>query len=330
MVTLMPWMGISCTSFIRSESCGGLQRQIDGVDRLATEGRVHHDGRERAADRVARHAVDLGGRVHLVDAVGLEQGAGGDLAGAGLLAQGGGGEGKGRSGAHAQHARDDPRVAHADADDVGVVVHALQEADEGEVVDQRLGGGDDLDEVGVEGLDAAEDIVQFARSGEVVMADEKADAGIAQLLQIALFEALGGFEFKVHKMEPGLRAFAEDLQFGRERAGELAPICRAATGGDAGGGCVFGEELLEPGQCQQRLLQVIQAKLKKRKLFDHRGCLFNHLRGRGAGNGDAHLGNAGSEEVGCYSGHIQSHGRNRVSYRAIGQDATFLLNRCDC
>ncbi len=151
---------------------GGLEGEVDGVDGLAAEGRVHHDGRERGADGVAGDAVDLGGGVDLVDAVGLDEGAGGDLAGAGLLALGGGGEGEGGAGAEAEDAGDDAGVAHADADDVGVVVHALEEADEGDVVDEGLGGGDDLDEVGREGGDAVEDAVEVLGGGEVVVADE--------------------------------------------------------------------------------------------------------------------------------------------------------------
>jgi hypothetical protein len=86
MVMETPWMGISLTSLSRSFELGGLQREVDGVDGLAAEGRVHHDGRERFADGVAGDAVDLGGGVDLVDAVGLDEGAGGDLAGAGLFA----------------------------------------------------------------------------------------------------------------------------------------------------------------------------------------------------------------------------------------------------
>ena len=112
-------------------------------------------GESERADGIAGDAVDLGGGVDLVDAVGLDQGAGGDLAGAGLFARGGGGKGEGRAGAQAEHAGDDAGVAHADADDVGVVVHALEEAHQGDVVGERLGGGDDLDEVGLEGLRCA-------------------------------------------------------------------------------------------------------------------------------------------------------------------------------
>ena len=72
----------------------GLQRKVDGVDGLTAEGRVHHDGRERAADGIAGDAVDLGGGVDLVDAVGLDEGAGGDLAGPCFFSGGGGGEGE--------------------------------------------------------------------------------------------------------------------------------------------------------------------------------------------------------------------------------------------
>ena len=81
-------------------------------------------------------------------------------------------------------------VAHADADDVGVVAHALEEADEGDVVDERLGGGDDLDEVGIEGRDAGVDAVEVLGGVEVVIADDEGDAGLAELLQAGLLDGL--------------------------------------------------------------------------------------------------------------------------------------------
>ncbi len=177
-------MGISWTSLSRSVSLCGLQRKVDGVDRLAAKGRVHHGRRERAADGVAGDAVDLGGGVDLVDAVGFDQGAGGDLAGAGLFAGGSGGEGEGAAGADAEHAGDDSRIAHADADDVGVILHVLDETHEGDVVGEGLGGGNDLVEVGVKGLDALIDAIEILGGGEIVMADDDGDAGVAQLLEI--------------------------------------------------------------------------------------------------------------------------------------------------
>ena len=244
-------MGISWTSLSRSESLRGLQREVDGVDGLAAEGRVHHDGRERGADGIAGDAVDLGGGVDLVDAVGLDEGAGGDLAGAGFFAGSGGGEGEGGAGADAEDAGDDAGVAHADADDVGVVVHALEEADEGDVVDQGLGGGDDLDEVGIEGRDAGVDAVEVLGGGEVVVADDEGDAGVAELLQAGLLEGFGGLELEVGEVEAGGGGLGEDFDLGGDGAGELAAVGGAAAGGDGGGGGVVGEELLELGQGQR-------------------------------------------------------------------------------
>ena len=82
----------------------GLQREVDGVDGLAAEGRVHHDRRERRTDGVSGYAIDLGGGVDVVDAVGLDEGACGDLAGAGFFTGGGGGKGEGGTGADAEDA----------------------------------------------------------------------------------------------------------------------------------------------------------------------------------------------------------------------------------
>ena len=72
-------------------------------------------------DGVAGDAVDFGGDVDVFDAVGFEEGAGGDLAGGGLLALGGGGEGEGGAGAEAEDAGDDAGGSHGDADDAGLV-----------------------------------------------------------------------------------------------------------------------------------------------------------------------------------------------------------------
>ena len=43
----------------------GVQREIDGVDVLAAEGRIHDGGRERVGDRISGNAVDAGGGVDL-------------------------------------------------------------------------------------------------------------------------------------------------------------------------------------------------------------------------------------------------------------------------
>ncbi len=273
----------------------GLQRQVDRVDRLPAEGRVHHDGRERVADGIAGDAVDLGGRVDVVDAVGLDQGAGGDLAGAGLLSGRGGREGEGAARPQAQHARDDARVPHADADDVRVIVHALQEADQGHIVHQRLGGGNDLDEVRIEGGDPGVDAVQVPGSVEVVVADDQRCAGVPQFLHARLLQRLRGLQFQVHQQKAGLRGLDQYFLFSDDAAGKLAAIGGATAGGDGGRRHVVGEELLELGQREQRLVQVVEAELEERVLLHCGGGLLDHLGRRRADNGDADLGEARAE-----------------------------------
>ena len=273
----------------------GLQRQVDRVDRLPAEGGIHHDGRERVADGIAGDPVDLGGCVDVVDAVGLDQGAGGDLAGPGLLSGRGGREGEGAARPQAQHARDDARVPHADADDVRVIVHALQEADQGHIVHQRLGGGNDLDEVRIEGDDPGVDAVQVLGGVEVVVADDQRCAGVPQFLHAGFLQRLRGLQFQVHQQKAGLRGLDQDLLFSDDAAGKLAAIGGAAAGRDGGRRHVVGEELLEPGQREQRLVQVVEAELEERVLLHCGGGFLDHLGRCRTDNGDTDLGEAGAE-----------------------------------
>ncbi len=304
---------------------GGLEREIDGVDGLATEGSVHHDRGERAADGVASDAVDLGGGVYLIDAVGFDERAGCDLSGRGLLACRGCGEGECTAGAEAEDARDDACVAHTDADDVGVLVHALDEAHEGEVVGEGLGRGDDLDEVGLEGLDALVDSVEVFGGGEVVMADDESHAGVAELLELALFEAFGGFELEVDDVEAGGCGLGENLHLGGEVTGELAAVGCAAAGGDGSRSGVFADEMLQLGQSKQWLFEVVEPELEEGRLFDDGGSFFKHL-GRGCANdGDTDFADTGTKKLGAYAGHIHSHVYNRGILQTHGEGCKFSL-----
>jgi hypothetical protein len=105
-----------------------------------------------------------------------------------------------------------------------VVVHALEEADEGDVVVEGLGGGDDFDEVGSEALDAVEDAVEVLGGGEVVMTDDEADAGVAELLQAGLLDGFGGFEFEVDEVEAGGGGLGEDFELGGDVPANLPPL----------------------------------------------------------------------------------------------------------
>ena len=131
-------------------------------------------------------------------------------------------------------------------------------------------------------------------------------------------------------MEAGVGGLGEDFEFGGDVAGELAAVRGAATGGDGGGGGVVGEELLELRQGGERLVEVVEAELEEGRLFDDGRGFLDHLGWRGADDGDADFADAGTEKLrsncGHDTGHVRSHRRNRVSYRAVGQDANRAEN----
>src|ERR1017187_1227245 len=77
--------------------------------------------------------------------------------------------------------------------------------------------------------------------------------------------------------------------------GNLPPCGGAAAGGDGGRRHVVGEELLEPGQREQRLIQVVEAELEERVLLHCGGGFLDHLGRCRTDNGDADLGEAGAE-----------------------------------
>ena len=273
---------------------GGLQRKVDGVDGLAAEGGVHHQGRERAAYRVSGDAVDLGGCVDLLDPVGFDEGAGGDLAGSRLLAYGGSGEGERRAGAQAEHAGDDAGFPHADADDRGVrlVVDLAEEAHEREVVRQRTRGGNQLDVVRLEGLHALIDRVEVLSSVKVVIAEHNGGTGFTQLRDRVGRQLLDGLEFEVDKLKTDRGGVQQDLQGRRPRTLEATAVFGAAACGDGCSSTVFGQKSLQSGQSGRRFGKIIEPKLEKGRLFEHAGGAIDHLMRGAAGDGDTEFTNA--------------------------------------
>ena len=303
----------------------GLQREVDGVDGLAAEGRVHHDGRERTADGVAGDAVDLGGRVDLVDAIGLDQGARGDLAGAGLFARGCGGEGEGAAGADAEHAGDDARIAHADADDVGVVVHALEEAHERDVVGKGLGGGDDLDEVRMEGRDALVDSFEVLGGVEVVVADDEATPVSRSFCSSAFFMASADSSSRSTRWKPAAAALERTSISAATLPENLPPLAVRRQVAMPVAAVLSCEEMFELGQGEQRLVEIVEAELEEGRLFDDGAGFFNHLGGRGADDGDTDFTDTGTKKLRGYAGHIRSHVCNRGILQSRAQGCKFLL-----
>src|ERR1700679_33460 len=64
----------------------GMQREIDRVNILATEGRIHDCWRERVRHRISSHTIDTRGRVDLLDTIDAAQILCADLSGSGFLA----------------------------------------------------------------------------------------------------------------------------------------------------------------------------------------------------------------------------------------------------
>jgi len=194
----------------------------------------------------------------------------------------------------------------------------LKKADEGDVVGEGLGRWNNLDEVGLEGDDALIDAFEVLGLGEVVVADDEGHAGFAELLNAGPLEGFGGFELEVDDVEACGRGLAQNFDFGGDRAGEFTAVGCASTGGNAGGGGVFREEVLDFGEGEERLLEIIEAKFDEGGFLDGGGGFFKHLGGCGADDGDTDLANAGTEKLRGYAGHIRSHVYNRGILQTLG------------
>ena len=276
----------------------GLQRQKDGVDRLAAEGHVVHEGREGVADGIAGHSVDFGGGVDLIDAPGFAQGAGFDLAGAGFFASVGSGKGEDAAGAEAEDAADDALLAHGDADDVGFVAATIEEAHHGDVVGEGFGGGDDFDELGLEGQDAVKDGVEIPGGFVVVVADDEGGAEGAKLLHLRGLGVLGGLQFDVDEMAAGLGGLLEDFKLSGDGAFEFSAGGSATAGGDGGDLAALVEKLLEPGNDGERIGKIVEAKFDEMIFADDFFGIAHHVGGGGAGDGDTNFSDAGADEMG--------------------------------
>ena len=125
--------------------------------------------------------------------------------------------------------------------------------------------------------------------------------------------------------KPAVSGFGEDLELGGDVAGEFAAVGCAAAGGDGGGGGVVAEELLEFGQGEEGLLEVVEAELEEGSLFDDGGGFFKHLGGGGADDGDTDFADTGTKKLGDYAGHIHSHGYNRGILQTREEGCKFLL-----
>ncbi len=174
----------------------GMQREIDPVDILAAERGVHDGRRERLRHRVSGNAIDLCGRVHLIEAISALKLLGGDLSGGGFFVGGQGTESEDAAGAGSQDAADDALLAHAHSHQRVLVAMPLQELHHGHIVVESGCGADNLVEVGGIGRHFCQGFIQLLSGAEVVERQDNRRTG-AKFSQLHRFETACGLQLNV-------------------------------------------------------------------------------------------------------------------------------------
>ena len=90
-----------------------VQGEINSVDVFAAESGVHDGRRERLRDRISGNAIDFGGGINLIDAVGALQFLRGDLPGSSFFVGGERAKREDAAGTGPEDAADDALLAHA-------------------------------------------------------------------------------------------------------------------------------------------------------------------------------------------------------------------------
>ena len=81
--------------------------------------------------------------------------------------------------------------------------------------------------------------------------------------------------------------------------------------------------MLELGQREKRLLEIVEAELEKRRLFDDGAGFFEHLGGRGADDGNTDFTDTGTRNWGTTLGTFILMSTIAVYYIPARKDANF-------
>ena len=119
----------------------------------------------------------------------------------------------------------------------------------------------------------------------------------------------------------------ENLDLSSQRTGKFAAIRCASTGGDAGGGGVVCEEMLQLRQGEQGFLEIVESELEEGRLFYDGAGFFEHLGRCVADDGDTDFADTGTEKLGGYARHIRSHVYNRGILQTCWVVCKFLLKQ---
>ena len=150
-----------------------------------------------------------------------------------------------------------------------MVFHALEEAHQGEVVRERAGGRDDLDEVGCKGLGALVDGVEVLGGLEIVMRDDDSGTSFAEFFESVFGQLLDGFEFDVDKLKARLGGLDQNFKSACGGAFESASVVFGAAGGDDRRSRVFSEPCFELWHGGEGLRQIVEPEFHESAFFKH-------------------------------------------------------------
>ena len=177
---------------------------------------------------------------------------------------------------------------------------------------RALAVGTILTKSGLKGCDAGVDAVEVLGGVEVVMADDEGDAGVAEVLQVGLLEGSADSSSRSARWKPASAALVRTSSSAATEPANLPPLAARRQVAMAVAAVLSAKNCLNFGRASEGLLEVVEAELEEGSLLDDGGGLFDHLGGRGADDGDADFGDAGTEELRDYCWHIRSH--SRIAY----------------
>src|SRR6202035_4672256 len=151
-----------------------VQGQVDSIDVLAAEGRVHDGWRKRVGDGVSGNSVDAGGGVDRIDAVDAAQFLGSNLDGGGFFSGADGSEGEDAAGADSEDTADDALLTHTHADHRLLIGFPSQKLDHGYVVGKGGGRGGHFVVVSGEGAHLLQSLVELFGPPKVMVGEDEA------------------------------------------------------------------------------------------------------------------------------------------------------------
>src|SRR5205823_11802672 len=132
----------------------------------------------------------------------------------------------------------------------------LQELHHRDVVYEGGCRGHNLIEVGRNGDHFFQSLFQLPGGAEIVEREDESGTG-AQSLDLLWLGLLGALQLQVYQLATGVRRLGQNLQLGCDGSAKLAPTRDASAGGNGVNVRVEFSKLLQLGQGQTRVGQVV-------------------------------------------------------------------------